>query len=510
MEFNQDKHSLKTTVTVLDTVAEQLTDVDLTLPDYCPDIDKILKCTLTPKIQSKILSGGQLQVEGFCVVNVLYVESTKKSIRCCEQSVNFSQSFSLKETPENPVIITKTKSEYINCRALSPRRLVMHGAFSLYAKVLSSIETNIYTPKSENKLETNVLSVKSVNLVSLCQEQFNISEEIAVGDKPAVEAILHSSVSVNITDSKAVTGKLMVNGEINLKMLYITDVESGDTAKIDYILPFNQIIDCEGIDENTVNCLNCEVMSYDIRLKNDVVSEKPSVLLDLKICITEEGYVTSDENIIIDAYSVEYNTRPRFDNISIISDISCINDSHIEKTSVGISDGKISKIINIYSDYINADCSFADGILKANGKMNICILALNEDNIPVFIERNIDYSHNINAESDYNNILAVYPRVASISYRLADDNNVELRCEIKASRFASSKMTVRAVEDVDVYEDKPIKADSCALTLYFAEKGEMLWDIAKAHNTRLDLLIEENNAEKQVVDAPCMLLIPRV
>lgn len=161
MEFNQDKHSLKTTVTVLDTVAEQLTDVDLTLPDYCPDIDKILKCTLTPKIQSKILSGGQLQVEGFCVVNVLYVESTKKSIRCCEQSVNFSQSFSLKETPENPVIITKTKSEYINCRALSPRRLVMHGAFSLYAKVLSSIETNIYTPKSENKLETNVLSVKS-------------------------------------------------------------------------------------------------------------------------------------------------------------------------------------------------------------------------------------------------------------------------------------------------------------------------------------------------------------
>ena len=25
-----------------------------------------------------------------------------------------------------------------------------------------------------------------------------------------------------------------------------------------------------------------------------------------------------------------------------------------------------------------------------------------------------------------------------------------------------------------------------------------------------DLLIEENNAEKQVVDAPCMLLIPRV
>ena len=100
MEFNQDNRSFCTTVAVLDTVAEQLADVDLTLPDYCPDIEKILKCTLIPKIQTRTLSGGQLQIDGSCVVNVLYVDSIKKSIRCCEQSVNFSQSFSVKESPD--------------------------------------------------------------------------------------------------------------------------------------------------------------------------------------------------------------------------------------------------------------------------------------------------------------------------------------------------------------------------------------------------------------------------
>lgn len=51
MEFNQENRSFCTPSAVLDTVAEQLADVDLTLPDYCPDIEKILKCTLTPKIQ---------------------------------------------------------------------------------------------------------------------------------------------------------------------------------------------------------------------------------------------------------------------------------------------------------------------------------------------------------------------------------------------------------------------------------------------------------------------------
>ena len=66
MEFNQENRTFRAPAIVLDTVAEQLTDVDLTLPDYCPDIEKILKCTLVPQIQTKSLSGGQLQRACIC------------------------------------------------------------------------------------------------------------------------------------------------------------------------------------------------------------------------------------------------------------------------------------------------------------------------------------------------------------------------------------------------------------------------------------------------------------
>ena len=51
MELNTEPRFFRLPVKLLDTVAEQLADVDLTLPDYCPDIEKILKCTLVPKIQ---------------------------------------------------------------------------------------------------------------------------------------------------------------------------------------------------------------------------------------------------------------------------------------------------------------------------------------------------------------------------------------------------------------------------------------------------------------------------
>lgn len=510
MEFNQENRSFCTPLAVLDTVAEQLADVDLTLPDYCPDIEKILKCTLIPKIQSKSLSGGQLQVDGYCIVNVMYVESIKKTIRCCEQNVSFSQLFSVKETPDNPVIITKTKSEYINCRALSPRRLVMHGAFSLYAKVFSTSVTSIYSPEKTMALETNKINVKCADLKSFCQEQFNVCEEISVADKPAIESILHTDVGVSVSEAKAVTGKLMVNGEINLKMFYLTDVESGETGKIDYLMPFNQIIDCEGIDENTINCVSCDIMSYDIRLKNDMLSEKPAIVLDIKLCVTEEGYIINDEEVITDAYSVFYASKPESDRLGLVSDVASVTESHMEKTSVKIDDGKISKILDIYCDHVSAEGENDDDGLKVKGKINICILALNQDNMPVFIERSTDYEHRLASAPDFNVMSSLNARSASISYRLSDDSTVEIRCEIKLSVEVKKCESISAVKSVELFEDKPIKPDNCALTLYYAKQGENLWNIAKSHNTRLDMLVAENSADNLILEYPQMLLIPRI
>lgn len=509
MEFNQEHRSFCTPVSVLDTVAEQLADVDITLPDYCPDIEKILKCTLTPKVQSKSLSGGQLQIDGFCVVNVMYVESIKKTIRCCEQSVNFSQSFSVKETPDNLVILTKTKSEYINCRALSPRRLVMHGAFSLYVSVLTSAKTSIYS-SADLKLETCKKTVSCSDLKSLCQEQFSICEEVSVADKPAIESILHSAVGVSITGAKAVTGKLMLNGEINLKLFYLSDVESGETGKIDYILPFNQIIDCEGIDENTVNNVSCDVMSFDVRLKNDVLSDRPSIVVDVKLCVTEEGYLISDAEITVDAYSVICASKPNFEQMTVINEITPLSDSHMEKISVKVDNGKISKILDIYTDSVTCETLRYENSMKISGKINICMLALNEDNVPMFIERSCDYEHSLNSASDFDLLRQVEARPASISYRLSDDSTVEIRCELKLCACAERTARLRAVCGVELFEDKPIVTDSCALTLYFAKQGENLWDIAKAHNTRLDLLLAENSVENLTLDSSQMLLIPRI
>lgn len=509
MELNQDTRIIRAPRTVIDTVAEQLADADITLPDYCPNIEKILKCALTPKIQSRTLSGGQLQIEGVCIINVLYVDGEKKTIRCCEHNVNFSQSFSLKDTPENYVILTKTKSEYINCRALSPRRLVIHGAFSLYAKVIDSKSTALYTPDNPS-LETCQRQIRCAGLKSLCQELFTVSEEISAADKPQIEAVLCSSVTAAITGYKAVTGKLMVNGELNLKLFYLSDIESGQTEKTEYIVPFSQVIDCEGAQEENSSIFDCEVLSYDIMLKNDVMSEKPLIALDAKICITEEGFLGRDEFIVTDAYSTKYEAVPKFEKLGIITDAVPVAESFIEKINAKIDNCRISKLLDIYPDHITLEASASSDGIKACGKINMCVIALNSDGYPVFIERSFDYSHTIASVPGSASLVFPSVRMPSVSYRLTDESGIELRCELKISGGAVKNESFRAVEGVEINEEKPLETGGCALTLYYASQDESIWDIAKSHKTSLDMLKSENGIDDSDSQVPRMLMIPEI
>jgi hypothetical protein len=301
----------------------------------------------------------------------------------------------------------------------------------------------------------------------------------------------------------------MVNGEISIRLFYITDIETGESAKLDYILPFNQIIDCDGIDENTENIVGCEVMSYDIRLKNDMLSDKPAVALDAKLCLTAEGYNIENKELIIDAYSTEFASGPQFEKLKSIGEVNPVSDSYIEKLTASLDDGKISKILDIYSDSVTTDSKPSNGAVEVSGKINLCIVALDDKNYPIFIERSCDYSHVPDSTQGCNAMYFLRAEPSGISFRLSDDSSAEIRCELKITGGALKNEVTKAVSGVEVLEDKPVKPENCSLMLYYAAQGEDLWEIAKAHNTALDSLLKENQVEELTLDSPQMLLIPK-
>ena len=64
MECKATGESIFTKEVLFEGNCEQAVDVDFTLPDYCPDIGKLLKCRLEPMITSREVNFDSLSVEG--------------------------------------------------------------------------------------------------------------------------------------------------------------------------------------------------------------------------------------------------------------------------------------------------------------------------------------------------------------------------------------------------------------------------------------------------------------
>ena len=69
MECNVTKQAVSVNDIVYDGAVEQSLECDIVLPDYCPDIVKILKCELSCAVTSAQPEGPVLQLEGLAVTD---------------------------------------------------------------------------------------------------------------------------------------------------------------------------------------------------------------------------------------------------------------------------------------------------------------------------------------------------------------------------------------------------------------------------------------------------------
>ena len=505
MEFTLNKTPLGTLCARPDTVSEQPVDMDFTLPDYCPDIEKILRCRINPKIYNRSLSGGQLTVDGAAAVSVLYTDSAG-NLRACEQTSPFSAAIPVSDMPESCALDTYTKPEYVNCRALSRRRLSIHGAFSIYARVLRNCPLDIASPSENDSLEFDVREIEAASLSAFCSEQFTAGDGIKVTNKPPVSIIFDSSVRADISSTKLIPDRLMLNGELAVHLLYLSSPDSPNIETLDCAVPFSQVIDCRGLREDSEVCVNLNVLSSDVRVKNDILSETPVLSIDAKVNALVLAYSTKNVSVISDAYSTESAVIPDFANISIPCRTRVLSDTYVTKDT--LEELELGEIVDITADVTPLTPTLGESEVTLNEKLTVRILGRDKDGGLVYIERSRELSKEIPTEERFENVDGNSASIVSLSYRMCDGNTVEIRPEIRYCLTLSDTKQLKAVTSVVSDDTAKLRRKPCSLILYYASQGERIWDIAKSFNIAVKSVTDENQIDEDILAAPRMLLIP--
>ena len=79
----------------------------------------------------------------------------------------------------------KAKVEYVNCRATSPRKLDIHGAFSVCAKVLEHVPQDILCDIEGDDIQQMKSEIEASNIAGMTQEAFSVSEVLEISSGKA-------------------------------------------------------------------------------------------------------------------------------------------------------------------------------------------------------------------------------------------------------------------------------------------------------------------------------------
>lgn len=512
MDFQTEKEPFCSLRELFSGSSEQPVDLDVTLPDYCPDISRILKCQVKPQITSRQIVGDRLTVEGSSLIRLLYVDEEGKGVRNCELTSAFSAAFNLKQTPENPIVFTSVRVDFINCRAITKRRIDLHGAFTVFAHVFGVQREELLTNGSGSGVMMKKKHCEADQFLSAAQQPFTLNETFELDPGKQAEALVRFSASGTVADCKVIADKVIVKGEITIDFLYLTDVEAGTLDTAEFTAPFSQIIDLEGIDDDCVCDVRLELLSVQAQLTPSSADEAAQLETEVRAVATAVAKRRVPIPVIMDAYSTQYEMNLQRKAVCLEKKIDQINETFLCKGSISASSDAVAAVIDVWCEVISANAAVREGKLEISGRINVCLLAEDAERVPHYFEGMIDYStvHEYpNAGESLNAIPDV--SVASAGYRISGANSIEMRLELRLNSAVCSQIKENIVCEMIPDEQKPKAHDySCALTLYYADEGESVWEIARRYDTSQEAIRKENDLSGETVEKRGMLLIPAI
>ena len=479
--------------------AEIGVESDIVLPDYLGDIERILKCTITPRVSSKRIENNRVAISGTAFARVVYLVSDG-NIASFETQIPFSKNFEISAEGEDCYASVRVKCEYINCRALSPRRFEIRSALEANVCVHTRQVCSVVNNADPDAVEVKKQKIQTISPISHTCENFTVAEEYELVGEP-ISSVVRMTASPTVLDSKAVSGRLIVKGEIALCIVYLT--EEGVLKTFEQKVPVNHIMTARDVEEEDIVDLSLDILRMSAEPITNSSTNEVTVEIFLEACADAKR--REEVELVTDAYSVGYESDVRYVDLDIPTFTSKLVKQHAFTIAPEVD---YTEILDVFAEVVNCKTEVnSQGEVMCESEISVAFLLKDGEGTPFISEKMHNAQFSLGADMCYKEALcdclvSVLSAAISTNKRGADIV-LAATCNLNRSEH------IEAVQSFDVDESRPKTRDSKnALTLYFAEEGEDVFDIAKKYNTSARAVMDENSLTGLHIDAQRPILIP--
>lgn len=480
---------------------------DYILPEYIPDVNKIAGSDVNCIITNQYVNGSNLTLDGEVCYNILLI---------CDdghiRNIIYTEDFSINYTSndENDNLHQKCIVESSNIKLVSPRKISCKAKISLATKeqITLSSEARLICDDSalaKATVEYKYTEKEYMKIFDKCITLQHASQDIELpSNKEEIENIVFCKLNTVITEQKHIDNKLYLKGETFLDLLY--ESVNGAYIKVDQKFPFSDIID--DIDDSLGYM--CEVRIRDIKAvaSNNSFGEMRLLELDYTYDIYCTGYNNQKYLFAEDLYSTEYDcdydysVAPIYKLNNIFSGNISINDT---LNCDEISENSFDNIITCSASTNNCEVKISADRIILSGNVRYDLVVQGDrlyhfaHTIPFKYEKECDYAfeelfeehkvYSVQCNAELNNGKVIIGSELYFTVMVA---------EIKESRYIESAKLTRCGND-----------NNTPMILYYPQKQECLWDVAKKFKCTCNDIINTNSLKNDDLSTVKVLLLPR-
>ena len=507
-----DNKALKTGVyfnqNIFNEIYEQPIDVDFTLPDFCPDISKIFKCKANTRITSKNVSGKNITIDGNVCITLMYCDSER---RLC--SYEYMYPFSkIKEMPveeENCSVTCQAKCDYINCRAVTGRKVDIHGAVSLDVKVFCRKSNEIICDYEGDNVQLKRMIAPTTIPMGYREKPIIIEDEINIGSAQAsILSLLRYDAVPSITECKVINDKIIVKGEMAVNLLYC-----GDSAKLPQVvkttIPFSQIVEMSGVTEECKCDVKSEISSLEIKPIASLGSECRTFVLNAKILLKCESYCVNEIPVIEDAFSTRYETVITRNKLCFKKICENVKENCHLKKNIEFGEN-ISSVIDVCCEVGSKKVRFEKDKMCLSAVFLVGLVICDQEDNVAFYEKPVEFewSYPLNCDGL---TLCFNPEIEinGVNYTITGANCLEFRAELMICGAIYEKSDIELLTDMIVDTKKPFKNNKKGgMIVCFKNDGGCVWDVAKKYNANIEEIMSINGLDGEDVANKKIIMVP--
>lgn len=510
MSLNIERKSLNLNKCSLKKSVSAWVEQDIIVPDTKPDAVKVVSVMATPYINSIENMENKIKVTGKINYYIIYNVNDEKFI-----SRGLCVSYPYTEVLDTPnidkesiVTIVPTCKNIIyslpNERKIATKCEIL---FKITAK--RQVMTDLINKFSEeDNIECKMCKGK-FNNIKECKKSIITSKEDVMlpKDSSQIYEILKVEPKIKNTEYKESYNKIMVKGDIDVLVLYLSDSSDNQINKVNITVPFSAMIELDNIRDNSKFDIGYILQDFDIKINPDIDARTLNATYQIEANVT----MFEDEEIeyVEDFYSQTRELKYNENRLQVVKkDINVLKRLDIRETINNAIPEDLRLIdYNIDTSFVTTEIANNTVTVGGTIKLNLLLqdtntFELESKSIDVMINEKFELE---NVSNPQNVFIDVIDKSGTVTQ---SGNDIDMRLILDVGAFVEDVADMNIIDKIEELELDLSNINS--INIYIVKPGDTLWNIAKKYKTSVDKIVMTNNIEnKDAISVGDKLLIIR-